>query len=205
MGITERKVKEKQELKALILNAARELFLSRGVAETSIRNIAERIEYSPATIYLYYKDKDDILHDIHSQGFQELASRMVILQAVRDPLERLKALGRVYLDFAHQNAEMYDLMFIAKAPMDYLDKMEEEKWNEGKRAFDFLTETVSECIQKGHFSGHECNPLSFLIWSSVHGMVALHVRERCRGISEEDPEMTLLGAFESLIKILDVI
>jgi AcrR family transcriptional regulator len=205
MGIAERKSKEKLELKALILKAARELFITRGITETSIRNIAEQIEYSPATIYLYYKDKDDILHELHTQGFQELASRMQILAAVGNPLERLKALGRVYLDFAHQNAEMYDLMFIAKAPMDYLDKMDEEQWNEGKRAFDFLMVTVAECIEKGYFKGHQTNPLSFLIWSAVHGMVALHVRDRCKGITHEEPEVVFEGAFQSLLKILDTI
>jgi AcrR family transcriptional regulator len=205
MGIKERKQKEREELRTMILEAAKALFISHGVANTSIRNIAEQIEYSPATIYLYFKDKDDILHALHSEGFRELGNRMQILQAVSDPLERLKALGRVYLDFAHQNAEMYELMFIAKAPMDYLDKTDEEQWQEGKRAFDFLKNTVAACIEKGHFKGHQSGPLSFLIWSSVHGMVALHVSDRCKGISEEDPEVVFEGAFQSLIKIFDSI
>ncbi|MEI6899671.1 MAG: helix-turn-helix domain-containing protein, partial [Bacteroidota bacterium] len=91
MGITERKTKERQELKDLILSAAKSLFIEKGIDETSIRNIAERIEYSPATIYLYFKDKDEILHELHSQGFQELGSRMSVLMAVGDPFERLKA------------------------------------------------------------------------------------------------------------------
>lgn len=205
MGIAERKSKEKQELRARILQAARELFIARGIDQTSLRNIAEKIEYSPATIYLYFKDKDDILHALHSEGFLELSSRMQVLRAVGNPLERLKALGRVYLDFAHQNAEMYDLMFIAKAPMDYLDKTEEEQWAEGKRAFDFLTQTVTECIEKGHFKGHQPGALSFLVWSCVHGMVALHVSDRCKGITEENPETVFENAFQSLLKILDTI
>ena len=205
MGIAERKSKEKRELKNQILEAAKELFISQGVDHTSIRNIAEKIEYSPATIYLYFKDKDDILHELHTQGFQELARRMAVLQAVGNPLERLKALGRVYLDFAHMNAEMYDLMFIARAPMQYLEKIDEEHWTEGKRAFDYLRDTVAECIEKGHFRGHQADALSFLIWSCVHGMVALHVRDRCKGLSDKEPEVIFNQSFEALIKILDII
>ena len=205
MGISERKIKEKIELKSMILAAARKLFLEKGIAETSIRNIAEAIEYSPATIYLYFKDKDEILHEIHSQGFLELGARMAVLRAVSDPLERLKALGRVYLDFARQNTEMYDLMFIAKAPMDYLEKMEQLQWNEGQRAFDFLVITVNECIAAGRFKGYLADPLSFMLWSTVHGMVALEIRDRCKGITIEDPELVLRGAFEALIKILETI
>ncbi len=205
MGITERKVKEKQELKALILAAARSLFLERGIGETSIRNIAERIEYSPATIYLYFKDKDEILHELHSQGFRELGSRLSVMMAVSDPVARLKALGRVYVDFARQNSEMYDLMFIARAPMQFLEKMEEEKWDEGRVAFEFLSATVAECIAAGRFAGHDPFSLSFMIWSCVHGMVALEIRDRCKGITCENPETVFRGAFESFIKVLEEI
>ena len=205
MGITERKTKERQELKDLILSAAKSLFIEKGIDETSIRNIAERIEYSPATIYLYFKDKDEILHELHSQGFQELGSRMSVLMAVGDPFERLKALGRVYIDYGRQNTEMYDLMFIARAPMHYLDKMEEEDWNEGKGAFDFLGMTVKECISVGRFKGHDPDSLSFMIWSFVHGLVALEIRDRCKGICKDDPEVIFSGAFNSFIKVLEAI
>ena len=205
MGITERKIKEKLELKALILNAARKLFIEKGIEETSLRNIAEVIEYSPATIYLYFKDKDEILHELHSQGFQELGARMAVLQAVSNPLERLKALGRVYIDFAHQNSEMYDLMFIARAPMDYLDKMNDEHWEEGKRAFGYLVQTVQDCIDSGRLKGHDAESLSYVIWSTVHGMVALEIRDRCKGISAEDPNVIFRSAFEAFIRILDTL
>ncbi|MFZ4521067.1 MAG: TetR/AcrR family transcriptional regulator [Bacteroidales bacterium] len=203
MGITERKIKEKLELKALILAAARKLFIEKGIEETSLRNIAEVIEYSPATIYLYFKDKDEILHELHSQGFQELGARMSVLQAVSDPLERLKALGRVYIDFAHQNTEMYDLMFIARAPMDYLEKKNDADWDEGKRAFGYLVQTVQDCLDSGLFKGHDADPLSFVIWSTVHGMVALEIRDRCKGISDEDPKVIFRSAFEAFIRMLD--
>lgn len=207
MGITERKNKEKQELKALILEAARTLFLERGIEETSMRNIADRIEYSPATIYLYFKDKDEILHELHSQGFQELGARMTVLQAVSDPLERLKALGRVYLEFARENSEMYDLMFISKSPMHFIDKMDELHWTEGKRAFDFLLQTVKDCMAAGRFSGHDPEALSFLIWSSVHGMSALEIRGRCKEVTPfcHDTQALFHGGFETLTKILEKI
>jgi AcrR family transcriptional regulator len=60
MGILERKEREKQEMRDLILNVATEMFIEEGYDKTSIRKIADKIEYSPATIYLYFKDKDEI-------------------------------------------------------------------------------------------------------------------------------------------------
>ena len=60
MGIAERKEREREEVKDLILNAAREIFLSEGYENTSIRKIATKIEYSPGIIYHHFKDKNDL-------------------------------------------------------------------------------------------------------------------------------------------------
>jgi AcrR family transcriptional regulator len=67
MTIANRKERQKEELRGKILEAAKALFIERGFEETSIRNIAEKIEYSPTTIYLYFKDKDDIFYSLHQE------------------------------------------------------------------------------------------------------------------------------------------
>jgi AcrR family transcriptional regulator len=71
MGISERKEREKQEMREKILLVATEMFIEEGYDKTSIRKIADKIEYSPATIYLYFKDKDEIFHAIHDKGFDK--------------------------------------------------------------------------------------------------------------------------------------
>ncbi len=52
---------ERLQLHTSILNAARELFIERGIEATTLREIAKRIGYSPTALYLHFKDKDDIL------------------------------------------------------------------------------------------------------------------------------------------------
>ena len=75
MGIFERKERDKQGMRKLILDSAMSLFLEEGFGNVSIRRIAESIEYSPATIYLYFRDKDEILFALHNEGFEELFRR----------------------------------------------------------------------------------------------------------------------------------
>lgn len=203
MGISERKAKEKEELKALILNAAKKLFLEKGIEQTTIRNIAQEIEYSVGTVYVYFKDKNDIFHELHSMGFRQLGGEMRVLFHVADPVERVKALGRVYLKFGIENPEMYDLMFTLKAPIDYLESEHHEEWNEGKSAFDVLRHTVQECLDAGRFKGHEMEPLSFMIWSVVHGMVALHISQRMKGVELIQPEEMIMKGYEEFILMLD--
>ena len=86
MSIAERKQRDKEEMRHLILDAARDIFLSKGYYEASIRNIAEKIEYSPGTIYLYFEDKDEIFHSLHEEGFRRLLDKMQPLQHVAGSL-----------------------------------------------------------------------------------------------------------------------
>lgn len=203
MGISERKAKEKEEIKTLILNAAKKLFVKKGIEQVTIRKIAEEIEYSVGTVYVYFKDKNDILHELHTQGFGQLGGAMRILNSVSDPMERLKALGRVYLQFAMDNPDMYDLMFNMKAPMEYLESMHREEWNEGKATFDVLLKNVAHCIQQGHFEGHQLEPLSFVIWSTVHGMCSLHISQRVKGVNLDNPETMMEKAYEEFVTLID--
>jgi AcrR family transcriptional regulator len=71
MGIVERRQREKQQMRRQILDTAMDLFIENGYEEVSIRRIADHIEYSPATIYLYFQDKDDILFVLHEEGFEK--------------------------------------------------------------------------------------------------------------------------------------
>jgi AcrR family transcriptional regulator len=203
MGISERKAKEKEELKSLILRAAKKLFVEQGVEQTTIRRIASEIDYSVGTVYVYYKEKNDILYDLHMQGFKQLGSEMKVLFSVADPMERLKALGRVYTQFAIENPDMYNLMFTLRAPLDFLDSMNEENWNEGKGAFDVLKTTVNECMDNGHFKGHQLEPLSFAIWGTVHGMVSLHISQRIKGVNLTDPDTMVAKGYEDFVMMLD--
>ena len=203
MGTTERKAKEKEELKALILEGARKLFLDRGIEHTTIRNIADEIEYSVGTVYVYYKDKNAILHDLHQLGFTQLGQAFKVLFHVGDPMERLKAMGRVYIRFAMENPEMYDLMFNMKAPMEYLKGNCSDDWSEGQGTFHVLVGTIRECMEKGHFKGHQLDPLSFMIWSLVHGMCTLHFRERISGVKLANPDQIVDQAYEEFLRFID--
>jgi AcrR family transcriptional regulator len=203
MAISDRKAKEREELRALILESARKEFVSKGIDQTTIRSIAENIDYSVGTVYKYFRDKNAILHALHTSGFVDLGGKFQVLFSVEDPMERLRAMGRVYIKFALSQPDMYDLMFSLKAPIDFLDKVNKEEWNEGIATFDVLRKTVSDCMKAGHFAGHQVEPLAFLIWSTVHGMCMLDIRQRTRGVHLKNPETIVNMGYEAFLKILE--
>lgn len=202
MSTAERKAREKETLKMLILQGAKKLFLERGIEQTTIRNIADEIDYSVGTVYVYFKDKNAILHDLHSIGFQELGGYFTELFAIKDPMERLRKMGFTYLKFAMENSEMYDLMFIVKAPMEFIESTEKEAWTEGADTFDALKKTVEECMNEGHFEGHSLEALSFMIWSLVHGMCCLEIRQRTKGVKFSNPDTILSEGYNEYLKII---
>ncbi|KAB7727265.1 TetR family transcriptional regulator [Rudanella paleaurantiibacter] len=178
MGVAERKAKEKEELRNHILAAAMRLFAEKGVDNVTIRNIADAAEYSVGTVYVYFKDKSAILHALHTQGFSDLRSRFQILTYVADPMERLKASGHVYVQFAVENPHMYQLMFSVADPIDHVECAPDGKWHEGQSTFNFLRDMVQACVDAGHFSGHQPVALAYLIWGAVHGICSLSIMKR---------------------------
>lgn len=202
MTISTRKERQKEELKGKILQAAKEVFMQKGFEDTSIRNIAEKIEYSPTTIYLYFKDKDDIFCELHREGFALLNQYFRPLAHVSDPYQRLKAINKAYITFAMENGELYDLMFIINAPMKSIKK-DESDWEEGSRAFAFLVNTIQECISKGYFIGMQPEILAFTVWSMVHGIASLEIRNRCSVVENLNEKDLARKASDLVNEILD--
>lgn len=214
MGIKERKERHKEDLRQRILDAAKVLFLKEGYEATSIRKIASAIEFSPTTIYLYYKDKNDIIYTLQKEGFKVLRTKFSALSNVDDPFERLKAMGRTYLQFSMENREFYELMFIMKEPLEYLQKIcgsEAEQWDDGVEAFNFLVYTIAECQRSGYFKGHDTKMFSLLVWSTVHGLCALNMHGHITHVVEKhlielkEGTQILDCAFDSYVKFLEQI
>lgn len=195
MGVKERKERDKVEMREKILNSAHQLFLDRGFEEVSIRNIAEAIEYSPATIYLYFKDKDEIFYALHGEAFKMFNQHMAGLVSVIDPFDRLIAMGEEYLRFFHEHPKYYEIMFLTESPMDCEEN--QEKWQEGQRALGFLESILKECQTQGRFANMDTQVLAFSIWSYMHGMCALILRQRTRCYPEQDRERIAVQSFEN--------
>jgi AcrR family transcriptional regulator len=182
--MADRRERERHEMRERIIDAARRLFVTEGYDRTTLRRIAEDIEYTPGAIYAYFKDKDAILYAVHERGFEELGRRLAsVVVGATNPREALERVGREYIAFARDNPEMYDLMFIAQATSRAMD---DDEWPEGKRTYGLLQAMVKTALDGGWITGGTVDAISFLLWSTAHGMASLQIRERCRVIPQEE-------------------
>ena len=205
MGIAERKEKQKLEIRKQILEASMKLFVEEGFSNVSIRRIADIIEYSPTTIYLYFKDKDEIFYNLHEMGFQKLQEMNKNLDDIHNPLLRLHKMGENYIQFGIENSEFYDLMFIQPEPMEKLTEMGCE-WQNGDAALTRLRDTLIECMEKGYIAQTDPTVLSLSIWSMVHGLVSLATRQRLEKLipEKENTIPVIRQSLTWLVNTLDI-
>lgn len=182
MGPIDRREREKLEAKRRILDVARELFAENGYEAVAIRAIAERVEYSPRTIYLHFKDKDDLIRQLCAEDFRTFGEGMAMLARVADPLERLRAIGLAYAQFAWEHPHHYKLMFLTQPPPKP-EGCEEDphKGNPEADAYALLRLCVADAIQQRAFHPQHTDPdlLAQVFWSALHGVVALEITHRC--------------------------
>lgn len=178
MGVKERRAREKSETRDKILDAARDLFISQGYEGVSMRQVAEKIEYSPTAIYVHFEDKEDLFHQLCQEDFARLAQVFQSAAMPLDPLERLRFIGRTYVEFGVQYPNHYKLMFMTPFPPAPLDECDEGiKGNPEMDAYAFLKLTVQQAIDAGCFREelNDSELLSQTVWAAVHGVISLHI------------------------------
>lgn len=203
----DKRLKHKEDLRKKILEVAKALFLKHGYDAVSIRKIAEKIAISPTTIYLYYKDKGDVIYALHQEGFKMLSAQFTVLRSVEEPFERLKAMGRSYIRFALENPDFYELMFIMRDPINFIDKHCSKEWEEGGQAFESLLNTVEDCKSHGYFAQVDLHHMALYIWSTIHGMCSLKLQGHLDHVvktnfPEAEKDLALEDAFDTLVLIL---
>lgn len=178
MGVKERREREKSETRDKILDAARELFVTEGYEGVSMRKVAEKIEYSPTAIYVHFADKNELFRELCHQDYARLAQVFTSSVISTDPLERLRQIGAIYIDFGTRNPNHYKFMFMTPHPAHDLDEVDREmKDNPEKDAYAFLKWAVQQAMDANCFREEirDVEMVSQTLWASVHGVISLNI------------------------------
>ena len=170
----ERRARQKRYLRQEILDAASELFVRDGYENVSMRRIADRIEYSPTTIYIYFKDKAELLEQVCKETFARLVERLSkIMEQPGDPVERLKRGLIAYIEFGLQNPHQYRTTFMMPIPEGLDEKKLHQENSPGMQAFSFLTRGVGESINSGKLRATNVELAAQTLWAGIHGITSL--------------------------------
>lgn len=190
MGVKERREREKSETRDKILDAARELFITEGYEGVSMRRVAEKIEYSPTAIYVHFADKNELFRDLCHQDYARLAEVFQSSVMSTDPMERLKQIGAIYIDFGTRYPNHYKFMFMTPHPDQELDDEDREvHGNPEKDAYAFLKWAVQQAIDAGCLREElrDADAVSQTLWAGVHGVISLEIAKGCDAWVEWHP------------------
>jgi AcrR family transcriptional regulator len=178
MSIATRRSRQKESLRQEILDAAGDLFVRQGYESVSMRKIADKVEYAPGTIYLYFKDKAEILDTLCRQTFEKLRARLdAIGHDPGDPVEALRRGLRAYIQFGLDHPNQYMVTFVvAKSQAEIAEKSGAMA---GMGCFDCLRAIVRQCLEGGYINGGSVDDTAQALWCAIHGVTALLV-SNCR-------------------------
>jgi len=169
-----RREHDKAETRRLILEAARELFTKQGYAQTSMRRVADQIGYTATAIYHHFKDKDALLNELCANDFRSLGEALQVVGKIPDPVERLRLMGRAYLQFALEHPQQFRFMFLIERPIPGPDCVTIDPAEDG---YACLMAATSEAISRGLLRPEFTDPelVAQMLWSFVHGLAAIHI------------------------------
>ena len=198
MGISERRLREKEKVRAAILTTAWQLVKEDGWQSLSIRKIADAIEYSVPVIYDHFESKEAILVHFAEEGFRLLTKKIQqAKEKFAEPVDQLKAMADAYSNFALKNKEYYQLMYGVGMAC-----CEGEKCQDDKEGFDyFVMESIKAAMSKSKQPvGNVCLKYH-TFWSILHGLVSIKIMGNSP-VSGELNKMVLDDAINGFIKNL---
>jgi AcrR family transcriptional regulator len=164
-----------------ILDAARERFVRRGVAETTVDHIARAAHVAKGTVYLYYRSKDEILRQVLESDLTEL--RDVTLPAIQDPGTidaRLERYVRATLEFFERKRDFIDHCQLEMSP-DVRKKVRTALGHIYKAQVDAWREVLAAAVSEHVVSVADAGRAAGVIVSLARGLAL----QRLAGWSED--------------------
>lgn len=168
---------ERELLRSKILDAARTLFIERGIEAVSMREIAKQIDYSATSLYLYFADKEALLQALCDTDFLALASSMQTIMQIPDLVARIRALAAGYAQFALTHPNHYRLMFMTPRAPCNLETTQIEQGNPEQDAYAQLKVVVEAAFSANLFKPElqDAELIAQTLWAGIHGVCALQI------------------------------
>lgn len=179
------------------------MFVRNGYEATTMRSIADRIEYTPTAIYHHFRNKEALLSELCASDFRALAQAFHQIERVEDPIERLGRIGEAYVSFAVEHPMQYMFMFMTRRPALSRAEIGLNRGDPSEDAYAFLRDVCAEAIASGLLRPEYEDPdeVAQMLWAGVHGIVAIRIaKEHDEWIEFRDTKQTALRLRQALLR-----
>lgn len=201
-----RRERERSELKERILSTARDMFVHDGYEAVTLRRIAQAIEYSPAALYQYFKDKQDLVMTIIREDYLDLRDALLECLNLSHPVEQMVELGRRYAQWGVTHPNHYRLML---SPPPAWGSHKQNAWQQENPAIEqdalyLLSVFIERAIEAGlvREEYRDVRLMAATLWAGIHGVVILEITRHDRDQMMKDVMETCFERrFELMVKV----
>ena len=188
MGTAERREREREERRKSILDAAERVFLSKGVKEATMDEIAETAEVSKGTLYLYFRSKEEIYLAINHRALKILRAMFEAVMTTGEAgVRKIREIGRAYYEFSQKYPDYFEAMMHFDAEMTKLEEagpVGRECHEEGMGVLGLVAEAIRTGIEDGSIRS-DLDPMktAILLWGQTDGVIRV-VARKCEHLRE---------------------
>ena len=210
MGTEERKAREKERRRNNIVDAAEKVIFAKGLDQATMEEIAEEAELSKGTLYLYFKNKNELYMAITQRGSDMLNSRFAkIFNSDHTGLELIRLMGETYLDFVKNNPDYYNA-FVYYESLKNAEELENSDMaqvcEENRReAMNYMVRCLQIGMQDGTIDdAYDPRELAILIWASTRGITMMnHMKQSGHHFQMlDDMEIETDSLFQNFLNLI---
>jgi AcrR family transcriptional regulator len=164
-------------LRETILTESRSMMIREGFANLSMRKIATEVGVTATSIYLHFKNKEDLLYALMDESITDLNNNLQLAaESGSDPLESLEAVARTYIEFGLAHPQEYEMVFLVRA--EELPRYPKDKFREARRGYEILASLIRDGIEAGLLDDDDPLTSAYTIWAQMHGVVSVILNRR---------------------------
>lgn len=210
MSIAERKEREKERRRQNIIDAAEKVIFARGLEQATMEEIAEEAELSKGTLYLYFKNKNELYMAICERGSNILNSRFSkIFAGNYTGIEIIRKMGEIYLEFVKSHSDYFRAFRYYESIHD-LEELEmsevAQMCEENKRqAMALMVRALQIGMQDGTIrNNYDPKELALMIWASTRGITMIgHIKQAGHHFKMLDEmEINMDSLFENFLNMI---
>ncbi|MGM0545219.1 MAG: TetR/AcrR family transcriptional regulator [Bacteroidota bacterium] len=164
-------------LKERIIEGARQVLLSEGYRNFSLRKIAREIGVSATSIYLHFENKDDLVHTLMEEAIERLNNRLQqVVEEADSPFEKLEALAYEYVQFALRYQREYQIIHLASS--DEMTRYPKEKFRKARKGYEIVSDVLQEGVEAGLIAEDKPRLAAYTFWAQLHGVMSVVLSKR---------------------------
>lgn len=172
--VQEKTMSPNGDLRSRILEQARVLLLQEGYGAVSMRKIAKAVGCTPTSIYIYFDNKDALIHALIEEGMETLHGALEVA-ALGEPeaKRRFRCICSAFLEFGVNNPEYYEIMFLLHP--EKMQRYPTDKYRRARRNLELFADTLTEARPDSSFDSMQG---ATILWSLLHGAISLLLAQR---------------------------